>query len=195
MKWKVLTLSLMILSFSGVLPAPGNPDRLRVTAPNRGHRQACVLNRLLGDFTKATIAEASAAESPPSDSDRSRSIRLAWNPSPDRSVAGYRIYYGIEPGKYIRTLRVKGRLTARAEVKNLEKGKTYYFAISAYDAAGHESHPSAEITNRPGAKRPGPAPGGADLNDSAARAGLLNAAKIPPKSVRKTPEGKIAPIR
>lgn len=76
----------------------------------------------------------------------SASVKLVWEPAGDRSVAGYRIHYGSEPGRYTQTVQVQGRLTANAVIESLEDGKTYFFAITSYDAKGKESSYSPEIT-------------------------------------------------
>jgi fibronectin type 3 domain-containing protein len=110
------------------------------------------------------------AQTPGSPPGGAMTIRLAWEPSKDLSVMGYRIYYGTQSGKYTHTVRVTGRLTAEAVVENLEEGKTYFFAVTSYDAKGKESAYSAEVTNSP--------------------------KKIPPsKAVARNPEGKILPVR
>ena len=119
------------------------------------------------------------------------SVRLEWDPTTNPLVEGYRIHYGTESGRYTRTLEVKGRSTKAAVIENLEEGKTYFFAISSYDAKGKESVLSAEITNHPEK----------DNKKSLSRGGGLSAGtptseRIPPsRSVAKTPEGKILPNR
>jgi hypothetical protein len=101
------------------------------------------------------------------------SIGLAWDPSSDRVVAGYRIHYGDQPGHYTKTVQVKGRLTSSAVIDGLEEGKAYFFAVTAYSANGKESAYSPEISNI----KPSPK-------------------KIPvSKRVAKTPEGKILPSK
>lgn len=138
------------------------------------------------------------------------SVRLAWDPTGNRSVVGYRIHYGAEPGKYTQTIRVKGRLTANAVVENLEEGKTYFFTITSYDAKGRESAYSVEVTNgpeknqrppRPGVSRTGPAKT-SDLQSPRDEKNASTAAQAPSdkkishsRSVGTTPDGKILPSR
>lgn len=126
---------------------------------------------------------------------RAASVRLAWDPSPSRSVVGYRIHYGVKPGKYTHTVQVKGRLTTHVVIKNLKDGKTYYFAVSAYDSKGRRSAYSSEITNRPdlNKKKAGRPAGGKAGSFSPAPAPVRS--KIPPRAVRTGPEGKILPSR
>jgi hypothetical protein len=71
------------------------------------------------------------------------SIKLAWDPSTDPNVAGYKVYYGRSPGKYAPGIDV-GNVTTY-DLTGLIKGQKYYLAITAYDKAGKESKFSTEI--------------------------------------------------
>jgi hypothetical protein len=73
-------------------------------------------------------------------------VTLAWDPSsePDR-VAGYKIYYGTSSRNYGFTYDVGN--TNSYTLSNLEAGRPYYFAATAYDASGNESDFSAEVTH------------------------------------------------
>lgn len=79
------------------------------------------------------------------------SITLAWDQpetNVDRSeltdLAGYKVYYGIEPDFYpekiISELDVKN--STSVTIGSLSSG-TYYFAVVAYDTYGNESAPAA----------------------------------------------------
>src|ERR1700677_3907133 len=70
------------------------------------------------------------------------STSLTWNPSPDPSVVGYNIYYGITNGVYTNMISV-GNVT-NTTIQNLEPNTVYYFVTKAYDDAGNESLPSNE---------------------------------------------------
>lgn len=69
---------------------------------------------------------------------------LAWNPSPEPEVAGYRLYYGYASRDYFPALEV-GSLTSWT-LSDLVEGIPYYFAVTAYDQAGNESDFSAEVS-------------------------------------------------
>ena len=71
------------------------------------------------------------------------SIKLGWDASTDPDVAGYKVYYGISPGKYGPGVAV-GNVTTY-DLTGLIKGQKYYLAITAYDKAGKESRFSTEI--------------------------------------------------
>ena len=73
------------------------------------------------------------------------SVHIAWPPSISPDVAGYRVYYGDQPGFYPNTVQVDGRFTSDAVIGGLEEGKTYFFAVTAYTADGRESRYSEEI--------------------------------------------------
>ena len=72
------------------------------------------------------------------------SVPLAWNPSPDPNVAGYKIYYGQASHVYTSSVDVGG--VTNATITGLSAGLTYYFAATTYDATGLESDFSNEAT-------------------------------------------------
>ena len=63
-------------------------------------------------------------------------VLLQWDPSPSPEVAGYRIYYGVTSGAYTNAVSVEEVTTAT--ISGLVTGTTYYFAATAFDAAGSE---------------------------------------------------------
>ena len=75
---------------------------------------------------------------------RQFNVTLAWDPSPDGSVAGYRLYDGVSSGTYTNVIDV-GNAT-NATVSNLVSGVTYFFAATAYDTNGQESVFSNEVS-------------------------------------------------
>ncbi|MDR3555545.1 MAG: fibronectin type III domain-containing protein [Syntrophobacteraceae bacterium] len=121
------------------------------------------------------------------------SVRLAWNRSPGRSVAGYRVHYGLKPGKYSHVLQVKGRRATQVVIKDLKEGKTYFFAVTAYNKKGEESALSPEISGKPDGKTP------KNQNRTAPvtlpQSHEPSPAKIPPKTLPTGPDGKIPPSR
>ncbi len=69
-------------------------------------------------------------------------LTLAWDASPSTSVTGYHVHVGTAPGTTDRTINVTG---LSATITGLNQGKTYYFSVSAHDAAGTESPRSNEV--------------------------------------------------
>jgi fibronectin type 3 domain-containing protein len=62
-------------------------------------------------------------------------------------VVGYRVYWGTASRSYGQARGNGTETSATAHtVGNLPAGRTYYFAVTAYDAAGTESDYSAEAS-------------------------------------------------
>ncbi|NOV03947.1 polysaccharide lyase family 8 super-sandwich domain-containing protein [Paenibacillus planticolens] len=62
-------------------------------------------------------------------------VMLTW--SGVQGAAGYRVKYGTSPGVYTQTVEVRDvSFTNQFAVTGLKTGKTYYFAVTAYNAAG-----------------------------------------------------------
>ncbi len=57
-------------------------------------------------------------------------------------LSGYKIYYGSDPGSLGTTIQISNSGITTYVVDNLQSG-TYYFAVTAYNAAGAESDRSA----------------------------------------------------
>ncbi len=72
------------------------------------------------------------------------SLTLGWTASTSAAVAGYNVYYGTNSGNYPYMINV-GSATS-ATITNLSPGVTYYFAATAYDAAGDQSAFSSQIS-------------------------------------------------
>jgi hypothetical protein len=70
-------------------------------------------------------------------------LRVAWDPSPDPAVVGYRVSMGTESGVY--TVVVDAGTQTIEQFANLTAGNTYYFVVQAYDRAGRVSPPSNEV--------------------------------------------------
>jgi hypothetical protein len=70
---------------------------------------------------------------------------LAWDPPVvSTDVTGYMIHYGTAPGAYTQGIDV-GKTTSYT-VSNLNDGKTYYFAATAYNRTGQKSVFSNEVS-------------------------------------------------
>ena len=71
-------------------------------------------------------------------------VTLAWDPETDPNVTGYRVYYGTSSRNYPFNKDAGNNTTIT--VPNLQDGATYYFAVTAYNAAGIESGYSNEVS-------------------------------------------------
>jgi hypothetical protein len=72
------------------------------------------------------------------------SVTLAWDPSPDPALAGYKVYQGVVSQHYTATNDVGKAMSAKMTM--LVPGATYYFAVTAYDTNRLESPFSGEIS-------------------------------------------------
>src|SRR6266513_2869094 len=73
-----------------------------------------------------------------------QNVTLAWDASPDASVVGYILRYGIVGGISTNSLDVANQTTGTAS--NLSAGTTVFFFVTAYNAQHVESLPSNLIT-------------------------------------------------
>jgi hypothetical protein len=71
-------------------------------------------------------------------------ITLAWDQNSEPDIAGYRIYYGQESRSYTNIVDVGNYTTC--VIADLEDGKTYFFAATAYNTDAYESGYSNEIS-------------------------------------------------
>src|ERR1700676_2239364 len=85
---------------------------------------------LLGSFSLAQAA--------------TQSVSLAWNTSTDPSVVGYNVNYGTSSGSYTQTLNAGS--IASATVSSLAAGQTYYFVVTARNAAAQNSLVSNQVS-------------------------------------------------
>lgn len=70
-------------------------------------------------------------------------VTLAWDPNPEPTVSGYRVYYGTFSYYYTAVVDV-GDQTALT-ITGLLPGVTYFFSATAYSSNGDESCFSGEI--------------------------------------------------
>jgi hypothetical protein len=74
------------------------------------------------------------------------SLHVTWASNTEADLAGYRLRYGTSAGTYTET--IEAGPANGCEVAGLQPGVLYHLAVFAYDEAGNESAPSAEITAR-----------------------------------------------
>lgn len=71
-------------------------------------------------------------------------ITLAWDPPADPTTTGHVLWYGTESGNYAHQVDI-GLQTSHT-LTSLSEGTTYYFAVTAYNAAGETSAFSDEVS-------------------------------------------------
>lgn len=74
-------------------------------------------------------------------------LKMRWTAS--SGAASYNLYRGTTPGGEGATPVAKGITTLSLQVNGLVSGKTYYYQVSAVDAAGNESPKSKEAAAAP----------------------------------------------
>ncbi|MGL4400085.1 MAG: Ig-like domain-containing protein [Luteolibacter sp.] len=74
------------------------------------------------------------------------SVTLGWDANTEPDITGYELRYGESSGNYTSTTQA-GK-TTEALVSNLVEGKTYYFAVFAFNTSGLASAPSNEIAHQ-----------------------------------------------
>jgi fibronectin type 3 domain-containing protein len=74
------------------------------------------------------------------------SATLSWDVGSDPRIAGYRVYYGTGSRDYAQAkgAGLNAGSCSTYVVTGLDRGLTYYFAVTAYDASGNESDFSNE---------------------------------------------------
>jgi len=84
-------------------------------------------------------SEDAAAQSPAT----AHFLTMGWSPSPDTSIAGYYVCYGLTSGSCTNQLNVGNSTTAT--FGGIQEGVTYFFRAVAYDASGQKSPPSSTV--------------------------------------------------
>ncbi len=74
----------------------------------------------------------------------SAEVKMAWDPNLQAELAGYKLYQGPESGNYTSSVDVGNQ--TEYTFYNLEVGRVYYFAATAYDHDGEETTYSNEAS-------------------------------------------------
>jgi hypothetical protein len=75
---------------------------------------------------------------------RAAEVTINWDPNPEPSLAGYRVYYGTFTSYYDNVIDVGNRTSCA--ITGLAPGVTYFIAATAYSSTGDESFFSGEIS-------------------------------------------------
>ncbi len=73
-------------------------------------------------------------------------VTLAWDPSNDPGVAGYKVYLRRGGKPYGKPVDIVGNVSNPQCFLTVSYGGKYYFAVTACDTNGHESSYSNEVS-------------------------------------------------
>jgi len=73
------------------------------------------------------------------------SVSLAWNPNPEKDIAGYWIYRSTTSGKGYSRVNLNPVTTTSFVDTSVAPGLTYYYAVTAVSTSGEESPKSNEV--------------------------------------------------
>ena len=74
-----------------------------------------------------------------------KEITLIWDPSPDETVVGYRVYMRGPGEDYDFDEPEKEVTDNKAVIRGLDENKTYFFVVRAFDADDNEGEVSEEV--------------------------------------------------
>jgi len=132
-------------SWLAVSPASGSGSSTLTTSVNTAGLTAGTYNGTL-TVSAAGASSKTVAATLTVSATATSSATLTWNANTDSGLAGYKIYRATTSGGYgapIATL--PGNVTTYIAA-GLQSGTTYFFVITAYDSAGHESPFSNEVS-------------------------------------------------
>jgi len=86
----------------------------------------------------ASLACAGRSNEPPPE------VKLSWDPVPEAQVVGYNVYRSGEPGRGFARVNPVPVKEPRYTDTAVERGKTYYYRVTAVNAGGAESGYSEE---------------------------------------------------
>jgi fibronectin type 3 domain-containing protein len=73
------------------------------------------------------------------------SAQFQWDPNTETDLAGYKIYQGTSSGQYGPPIATLASNNPSYEATGLQKGSTYFFAVTAFDTSGNEGPLSTEL--------------------------------------------------
>jgi len=111
-----------------------------------------VINRpVTGGTTTPTTPTNGQSDSDKPPISTANTVTLSWDApvnnadgSTLRDLKGYKVHYGTSSRSYTDTIKVSNPGLTTYVVQNVPSG-TYYFAVTAFNSAGQDSSPSAEI--------------------------------------------------
>jgi hypothetical protein len=113
-----------------------------------------------GGITISVVADSTTASLPAfsitvaASGSQANAVTLSWDAPTANSdgsalvdLKGYKVHYGPASRSYSQTIQVTNPGLTTYVVDNLPTG-TYYFAVTAYNSAGHESSLSGEVSTQ-----------------------------------------------
>jgi len=80
----------------------------------------------------------------------SANVKISWLRNQEPDIAGYKIFYGTSSKNYTNTITINDTATSPPQtsyvITGLSEGKTYYFALKAFDLAHQFSDFSEEVS-------------------------------------------------
>ena len=73
-----------------------------------------------------------------------QTVIVQWHPNKESDLKGYNVHYGTTSRVYSYSSNVG--LATSHNISNLQSGREYFFAVTAYDTAGNESRFSEEVS-------------------------------------------------
>lgn len=71
-------------------------------------------------------------------------VRLAWDANTESNLAGYQVYRSEESGIYGSPIAQTAQILFTDST--VQRGKTYFYTVTALDTDGNESLKSSEVT-------------------------------------------------
>lgn len=119
------------------------PCRTRA-ADSKRNALLCTLALIVGVLTISGCAGVATQNTGVSAVATAHSVTLFWNPSTS-VVAGYNVYRSLQSGAFYTLLTTTVVSGTSFEDLAIEKGKTYYYVVTAVDAESRESGYSNEV--------------------------------------------------
>ncbi len=94
----------------------------------------------------ASNPPSSSPSTNPSSPQSAASLTLEWNANTEPDLAGYKIYGATSSGGYGAANATAPANATSFVATGLQPGVRYFFVITAFDSAGNESAPSAEVS-------------------------------------------------
>ena len=114
----------------------------RHVVPETTYRYTVTAFDLLGNESPPSAPLLATTPVCTAESGSGASVKLVWDPSEERQVEGYLVYWGVRPGEYLYAMDAMD--DTGLIIPGLRPGVTYFFSVTAYDRDGEQSDYSFE---------------------------------------------------